>query len=801
MSTAAICPCDVFVHPRPISNPPGLDEIDYRGGEFTSFRHALLLSRPGETQLVNWRPSAQTDLALQIVEWWAYLADILTLYDERIANEAYLRTADLPESVQRLIRTLGYRPRPGIAAHGVVAALASGPRPPTLPAGFQIQSKPGPGTQPQIFEVAHATALTLPDAVPADPPGDESLAPTGGQAGALLAGTITSVRPNDELLVLARSWPGSGGYALTRATSVEHRKGPRGEPQTFVAFADTLAALGDPQASDYRLLAAPLTARPYPYTADAGLVFTSTSIHLDSVVRSIAPGSPVLLENPTASPAPQVLAVTGTTETVWYANATSSAAPQTPPDPQSNIPIGIPHTQLAFGSIANASAWGSAKSSAVIRYAWREVGTMIARPASSLSGVTEATLAVSGPATFPAAGGSEILLADAAGNGATGTVEQGGTSTQISVQSLAGADGDAPTLATPLRALFDVLTVSRGTTVADEVLGSGDAAVPNQEFTLGKSPLTYLQSGAGYASTLRVRVDGVEWTEAPSFYGRAKDARIFVTREDEQGVTHVLFGDGVEGARLPSGNGNVVATYRHGSGARSPAAGTLNVVVKPLPGLKKIVDPLPVGGGADPDPPEQIRRYAPDSVLTFGRAISVGDYEVIAAQAPGVGRARAYWSWDAGLQRALPTVYVGDDGNALQAARDALAGADDPNRPLAVKPAYPVDVWLWFGLEADPSHVWSQVEAGVRAALADPETGLLGGRRVRIGASLFRSRIAAACLAVPGAVAIHQLGLYTYSEVDGEDLPQGPRIDPGEGGYFRLVSGAPYIWQEAAVAA
>src|SRR5262249_36222778 len=153
---------------------------------------------------------------------------------------------------------------------------------------------------------------------------------------------------------------------------------------------------------DYRLLAAPLTARPYPYTADAGLVFSSTAIQLDSVVRSIAPGSPVLLENTAASsPAPQVLAVTSTAEAGWYANAPPSRAPQTPPNPTTTIPIGIPHTQLGFGSVPNSSAWGSAKGSAVIRHSWREVGTMLARPASGLSGTTEATLTASGSPGFP----------------------------------------------------------------------------------------------------------------------------------------------------------------------------------------------------------------------------------------------------------------------------------------------------------------------------------------------------------------------------------------------------------------
>ena len=91
----AICPCDTFVHPQVIFNSPGRNVLAYRSGDYITFRHALLLSRPDEIELQNWRPSAKGDLALQMVEWWAYLADILTFYNERIANQAYLRTADL----------------------------------------------------------------------------------------------------------------------------------------------------------------------------------------------------------------------------------------------------------------------------------------------------------------------------------------------------------------------------------------------------------------------------------------------------------------------------------------------------------------------------------------------------------------------------------------------------------------------------------------------------------------------------------------------------------------------------------
>src|SRR5262252_3110307 len=105
-----------------------------------TFRHALLRAQGDEQELVQiWRPSAQGDLALQLLEWWAYLADVLTFYNERAMGEVLLRTAVLPEDVRRIIRLFGYRPRPGIGATGVVAALTQTPRPFVVPRGFAMK--------------------------------------------------------------------------------------------------------------------------------------------------------------------------------------------------------------------------------------------------------------------------------------------------------------------------------------------------------------------------------------------------------------------------------------------------------------------------------------------------------------------------------------------------------------------------------------------------------------------------------------------------------------------------------------
>ena len=51
-------------------------------------------------------------------------------------------------------------------------------------------------------------------------------------------------------------------------------------------------------------------------------------------------------------------------------------------------------------------------------------------------------------------------------------------------------------------------------------------------------------------------------------FGAAPTDRAYTLDVDEQGRTFVVFGDGVRGARLPSGVNNVRATYRKGLGMR-----------------------------------------------------------------------------------------------------------------------------------------------------------------------------------------------------------------------------------------
>ena len=98
--------------------------ISYRVDDFTGFRRALLRPLPGEQAISDWRPEPG-DLGLQVLEWWAYLADVLSFYNQRYVNESYLGTATQSGNIANLVALLGYQPGPGLAATGMLAAVSS----------------------------------------------------------------------------------------------------------------------------------------------------------------------------------------------------------------------------------------------------------------------------------------------------------------------------------------------------------------------------------------------------------------------------------------------------------------------------------------------------------------------------------------------------------------------------------------------------------------------------------------------------------------------------------------------------
>src|SRR6185369_16711594 len=161
--------------PLTVFNRAGLSAIVYRAGNQAEFKETLVarLSASREPALRKLTTRYDDDFSIALLDAWATVGDVLTFYQERIANESYLRTATERLSVLELARLINYQLRPGVAASTYVAftleeakgalgqALAIGTTaeiaPEKLPpiiinTGTKIQSIPGPNEQAQTFE-------------------------------------------------------------------------------------------------------------------------------------------------------------------------------------------------------------------------------------------------------------------------------------------------------------------------------------------------------------------------------------------------------------------------------------------------------------------------------------------------------------------------------------------------------------------------------------------------------------------------------------------------------------------------
>jgi predicted phage baseplate assembly protein len=332
--------------------------------------------------------------------------------------------------------------------------------------------------------------------------------------------------------------------------------------------------------------------------------------------------------------------------------------------------------------------------------------------------------------------------------------------------------------------------------VVNEVLGSGDARQANQQFKLKKKPLTYLESSVegGLESTLQIRVNDIEWKEVKTFFGAGPEDQIFITRPNDDGDTIITFGDGIRGARLPSGVRNVVASYRFGSGAVVPPAGKIRQLAKAVKGLRRVESPLDAEPGRDPEPPEQLRTNAPKSTLLLGRAVSAADFEVLASLARGVVKAQATFTWNADEQRTGVVVYFIGDADPVK-LHGKLRDQADPTLSIDVRPAVSDRATLTLDVAAQPRFDKDKVAEAVRKRLIDPETGLLVRKNAQIGGNFPFSVLYDEVQKVEGVLALQDLELVVkivrfegvgqiklFGNEEGFCLPQGEFLDFGERG-------------------
>ncbi len=154
--TCGCCEGVKALTPASLENLPGLSALAYRVGTHSRFKTTMKARLASQTALNALTTRDDDDPAIALLDVWAAVLDVLTFYQERIANEGYLRTATERRSVLELARAIGYELNPGVAASTYLAfTLEDAPGSPgfaTIDVGTKAQSLPGPGEQPQIFE-------------------------------------------------------------------------------------------------------------------------------------------------------------------------------------------------------------------------------------------------------------------------------------------------------------------------------------------------------------------------------------------------------------------------------------------------------------------------------------------------------------------------------------------------------------------------------------------------------------------------------------------------------------------------
>lgn len=786
--------------PAPVENRPGRPALAWRVGTHGRFKRTMLGGLAAPAALRGLTARDDDDPSIALIDAWAAALDVLAFYQERIANEHYLRTATERRSILQLARAIGYELAPGVSADAWLAfafeTAEGAPAAPHVPAGTKVQSVPGPDETPQTFETSiDLVGRPAWNALPVRT--WEARTPTAGQTVLHFRGLATGLQPGDALLVVEDAGgtaAPSGRWDFCRVrtvTPVPHASDPAAS-RTEVALETPLG--GTPAQSDVRVFALRQRAALFGHNApdprllgeavpasmqtaagdwkgfnlayhDSGVPGAIGELLLDAPHKAAVAGGWAVVT--AAGEAPLLFRIVGSAETGRSKFALNAK---------------VQRIALAGATATLATRFGTRLRETTVFLSTDELD-LVARPnfAAVPAGTTTLDLdrRLVGDDLLPP--GREVLIAGERASDGEPVAERG---TLVQATNFTAENRGFTRLQlqaglahayrrTSLRVHANVVAATHGETVAQprpagplisEVLGSGDAAVPFQRFQLKRAPLTYIgaDNASGRASSLEIRVDDVRWREVRSLYGRGPEERVYTVRHDDDGSTTVQFGDGCTGARLPTGRENVTARYRVGTGLAGlvPRGRLTLLLTRPL-GVKEVVNPLPASGADEPERLEDARRSAPLTVLTLERAVSLQDYADFARAFAGIGKARVEALWTGQKRVAHLTVALADgtspapNAPALQRLRAALDAARHPVWPVHVAGFLGRTARVTAKIAIESDYDAPTVLAAVRAKLIQT----FGFARREFAQDLSTAEVVAAMQSVDGVgfVALDQL--------------------------------------------
>lgn len=682
--------------PVEITNRPGLTAIAYRIGTHTKFKQSLLsqLSSSEQPALAGLKTREDNDPSIVLLDAWATVADVLTFYQERIANESYLRTATERRSLLEQARLIGYELRPGVAADTyLVFTLEDAPGAPrqtTIDAGNKVQSFPGPGEKAQTFETIEKIEARV--EWNAIKPQLTILQELSVNMDTIwLKGTDFNLRKGDMLLIVAKSDSGLKA-AIRRLKNVDLDMEDKRTMVTLEVFSDQDVAVSKIALSVSGVYALRVKSAPFghnaPYmikvTPGTGEVTRSEwpldnldnrKLALDAVHDGIQMNSLVVISSDNS----------GTIYKVTQIQTISRAS----------YGMGARVTQLTLNADWTKADWTLSNLRTIAVLAQIELLTLIEKPweIAVEKDVIQLDRQYEGLKK-----GQQIIVSGKI----VGGDDKRANEVAI-IEEIVQSEGRTKLILhenmvnTYVRDTVtinaNVARATHGETV-QEVLGSGDAGQSYQRFALRQPPLTHVSgtTPSGAESTLQVRVNDLLWKEVPSLYGRGPNEHIYVTRTNDDGKTTIQFGDGVTGARLPAGQENVRAVYRKGIGLEGLVKGgqLTTLMTRPL-GVKGVSNLLPATGAADRESLDDARRNAPHTVLTLERAVSLQDYEDFARAFAGIAKALATWTWDSRERGVFITAAgpkgaeIESDSPTYQNLMNALRKACDPYVNIRLK--------------------------------------------------------------------------------------------------------------------
>jgi len=115
--------------------------FDFSSRDFDTIKSDLL-ARAGRV-LPEWTDRDPSDFGMLFIDLWAYMADVMHYYIDRVAGESFLPTATQRESVLALANLLDYVPRGRTSAEALATIQNTGTTPYVVPPDTQFVARAG----------------------------------------------------------------------------------------------------------------------------------------------------------------------------------------------------------------------------------------------------------------------------------------------------------------------------------------------------------------------------------------------------------------------------------------------------------------------------------------------------------------------------------------------------------------------------------------------------------------------------------------------------------------------------------